>query len=180
MAWLARKVSGIYDEWNPYGNVDCKWGEPQMVGIRQRFTEPGRAVLLHIHSQWAWLIAVQKVFLEISKEQAVMEFLFLHLAGCWFFWFSAESLEGEEREPSCANYLSKGGKCSRGNSSQRWLTEIFRRINPIREAVCVYVLDLCQHDVMQKGGKSAQVKHPSNAIPDIWAPFFRAGAIWSP
>lgn len=106
----------------------------------------------------------------------------LHLARCWFFWFSAENLEGGEREPSSANYLCKQEKSSRGSSSQRGQREIFRRLNPIGEApcVCVCVGSVSTWHEAEKRGKSAQVTHRSNAAADIWAPFFRAGAVWSP
>lgn len=71
----------------------------------------GRDSLPHSasHSLPVSLTAVQ-LFLEISKEQAVMEFLWL---GVDFSDFSGESLEGAEREPSCANPLSKQEKCNR-------------------------------------------------------------------
>lgn len=113
--------------------------QPHVLGVRQRFPEPRRAVLLQ--SLPVGLIAVQKVFLEVSKEQAVTQFwcFCLHLAGCWFCDFHQKAWKGE-REPSSStipsNYLSKGWKCSRGNSSRRWLTEAFRT-NPTWEAACV-------------------------------------------
>lgn len=62
-------------------------GESPDGGVRQGFSDPHRAS----HSLPVGLIAFQKVFLEVSKEQAVMEFL------CFYIWLDVDFLDFQEK-----------------------------------------------------------------------------------
>lgn len=84
-AWL-RKAQEPRAGWNPMEELS-ESGESPDGGVRQGFTAPHGAS----NSLPVTLIAAQKDFLEVSKEQAVMEFW------CFYIWLDVDFSDFQEK-----------------------------------------------------------------------------------